>query len=164
MKQPKKRGGENVKKTFFTSLMVLLALIFAVMAYAVTAKAEGAAPATAQTSYTDYANARAAAKLAENTGDINAAVNNYLQAEEAAMVLPKNPPEGSKSDWQEIAEWQRNNAAYALIMKYHGQTDASKDRELLQMAAEILDAKQFLNEKVKAKATKNRQYCTEHMK
>ena len=129
-----------MKKVLFLALF----LIFAVTA-------------TAGDAYKAYYAARAEAKACEKAGDITCAVAKYLAAETAAINQDATKSADDTVDWQTIADWQRNNAAYCLIKS---QADGpTRDLNVLKQALAILTAREIKSAAVIPTAKKNADYC-----
>ena len=153
-------------KKFFAILLVLLL------------------PVLCFASYSDYYTARAEAKKAVAAGDIELAVKMFLAAEAEADVLAAIPE--TELPWATYAEWQRNNAANALIESFKLNTNwvdtmeeikqipngperlkiADKLKETamphlpaLLKALEILNKRKFIKAEVMAKAKSNKEFC-----
>jgi hypothetical protein len=133
-----------MKKALFLALAVLLFTLV------------GGRPCpAADAPYKAYYAARAEAKICDRTGDTACAVAKYLEAEAAAIAQEAAKTADDKVDWTTFAEWQRNNAAYCLIMKYQ----ASPEKAMLKEALQILQAKVPANPAVLQKVNKNIEYC-----
>lgn len=136
-----------MKKSIFLFLLLILAFCFFA----------GFAPAVTAGTWTDYQDARMAAKTCETNGNTDCAVANYLQAEKAALVLVNF--DGSPYQARQIiADWQRNNAAYTLIKAFL----KTQDYQLLREAKELLSARQFTGPPAE-KQSKNLAFCEEHL-
>lgn len=101
--------------------------------------------------------AKAEAKLCVQTGDIDCAVAKFLEAEAAALAQLAAAAADDPVDWQENADWQRNNAAYCLIKSQAaGET---RDTDALKEALKLLTEREIKHPKVKATADRNINYC-----
>ncbi|MCX7698805.1 MAG: hypothetical protein N2114_05005 [Candidatus Goldbacteria bacterium] len=82
----------------------------------------------------------------------------YLEAEKLAFELKDNDG-GEYAGKQAIADWQRNNAGYSLILAYL----ETKDKKYLIEAKEILTFRIIATE-AKTKVDKNLAFIKEHLK
>ena len=108
--------------------------------------------------WTDYKAARETAKTAEAAGNYVEASSAWLIVEKTALALVNldGTPYGNA---QGIADWDRNNAGYMLILDFK----ATKNPDDLRQALVILKARE-VNSDAKEKVEKNINYCETTLK
>jgi hypothetical protein len=151
-----------MKKAVFFVLLFALAMSGTINAATADPKAT-VDPKTVAVEYQGFTAAyyenRAAAQACDKAGDTTCAVARFLIAELAAKNHAERVTKTATDtvDWQAIADWQRNNAAYCLIQ---AQADGDKrDPVLLKEALAILEARPITSAEVKDTAKKNADYC-----
>lgn len=98
-----------------------------------------AAADTPAPAYEVYYEAKKAAADCRTAGDLDCMVQNLLRAEQAALDWDATRPAQDDNNWVEFADWQRNNAAYYLILaQAKGDT---RDKLILEEALYLLDGK-----------------------
>jgi len=130
-------------------------VLFVVLALTVFALAGGIPAYAADAPYKAYYAARSEAKVCDKTGDTACAVVKYLEAAQAAIAQDTARTLNDKVDWITFSEWQKNNAALCLIMKYQ----VTPEKALLKEALKILKAATPANPDVLKTVNKNIKYC-----
>lgn len=125
-------------------LMIFVLLFVATMAYA--------------NCWTNYKSARDTAKQAEAAGDYVTASSAWLLVEKIALALV-NLDGTAYGNAQGIADWDRNNAGYMLILDFK----QTKNPDDLRQALVIFKAR-VIETKAKEKIEKNINYCETTLK
>ena len=139
----------------FLMILVLLVAGAYCMVFAVTPTAS---EKTSVQVWQDYKDARATAKAAEAAGDFVTASSAYLTTEIAALALVNldGTPYGNA---QGIADWDRNNAGYMMILSFQ----TSKNPDDLRQALKILKERAVTTD-ASEKVQKNIDYCKETLR
>jgi hypothetical protein len=107
--------------------------------------------------WTDYKAARESAKTAELSGDYATASAAWLTVEVAALALTYS--DGTPAtNAQEIADWDRNNAGYMLILDFN----KTRNADDLKQALVILQARKITTVAA-TKVQKNIDYCNQQL-